>query len=362
MSANELGGKGPRVDFYARYTALAASTRQRIVQFLPGLQDAGFRTRMQSLLGDEHMDRLLRGRKASAVTALKAYVRRLSYLLREGHGELAVIQYELWPYLPALVERTIDARYARYVVDYDDAWFVFYRDRLFLRDKLDRLMARAAAVTVGNATLAGYARRCASRVEILPTTVDTRAYTPRTEVTSAEPLVIGWMGSASTAPQLKQIEPALQMLTKEHKFVLRCIGAGQGLTLSRDLPLETRSWSQQTEVTEIQHFDIGINPLADDPFNRGKCGYKLIQYMACGIPVVASPVGANSDIVQDGIHGFLATTSDEWVEALHRLMIDPELRQKLGKAGRQQIEKKYSLQTVLPRMISLYRELVSEMQ
>jgi glycosyltransferase involved in cell wall biosynthesis len=357
MKVNELSGEGPKVDFYARYTALGASTRQRIAQFLPGLQQAGFKTTVQSLLGDEHMDRLLRGKKANAATALSAYWRRLKFLWGAGGANLAVIHTELWPYLPALAERIIEVRYPKYVVDYDDAWFVFYRNRLFLRNKLDRLMARAAAVTVGSAYLAAYAKQFSRRVEIFPTTVDTDVYGLKKDIEDSGALVIGWMGSAATAPQLKRIERVFALLARERKFTLRCIGAGDKFSLSTNITWEKRVWSQQTEVAEIQRFDIGINPLEDDSFNRGKCGYKMVQYMACGVPVVASPVGANCDIVQNGIQGLHATTIEEWVEALRRLMDDRELRLRLGKAGRQQAVEKYSLQTVLPRMVSLYKEL-----
>jgi len=126
------------------------------------------------------------------------------------------------------------------------------------------------------------------------------------------------------------------------------------------LPVEARSWSEASEVAEIQQFDIGIMPLPDEPFERGKCGYKLIQYMACGKPVVASPVGANTSIVRDGIEGFLASTDAEWMQLLGILCDDNALRQRMGAAGRVRVEAEYSLQVAAPHLERLLCSVVEK--
>jgi len=255
------------------------------------------------------------------------------------------------------LEQLVEIRYPRHIVDYDDAWFLTYRNKPGLGGKLEKVMARATAVTVGNSYLAEYARRWCSRVEILPTTVDAEIYQPRQASQSRDELVIGWMGSPSTAPNLRLIEGALAALAGERKLRVWCVGAGADFGLP-GVPIEKRMWSEEHEVEEIQQFDIGINPLVDNDFTRGKCGYKLIQYMACAVPVVASPVGANCEIVEQGKNGYLATTRDEWIDALRQLADDPHLRWRLGQAGRKRVEEKYSLQAVLPHMLSFYREIL----
>jgi glycosyltransferase involved in cell wall biosynthesis len=120
--------------------------------------------------------------------------------------------------------------------------------------------------------------------------------------------------------------------------------------------MEVRSWSESTEVADIQSFDIGIMPLFDEPWEKGKCGYKLIQYMACGIPVISSPVGINTKIVDDGVDGYLAGNSEEWMSAFKILYDRPQLRKKLGESGRKKIESLYSLQVTSPFFVKLIRE------
>jgi glycosyltransferase involved in cell wall biosynthesis len=346
-----------KVDFYTRYSAGAASARQRFIQFIPGLREAGIEASNQSLLSDDHLERLHQGRRARLMSVSGSYLRRLGSLLHHARSDLAVVQYEFWPYLPACFERLMEIRYPKYIVDYDDAWFLTYRNRLGLRGKLEKVMARAIAVTVGNSYLAEYARQYTSRIEIFPTTVDIEKYLPRPRPGDGKELVIGWMGSPTTAPNLRLIEDALAILARERKVRVRCIGPAADFALP-GVSVEKRRWLEEQEVEEIQQFDIGINPLVDNDFTRGKCGYKLIQYMACEVPVVASPVGANCEIVEQGKNGYLATDRDEWIDALRRLADDSDLRLRLGQSGRRKVIEKYSLQAVLPRMISLYREMV----
>jgi glycosyltransferase involved in cell wall biosynthesis len=162
---------------------------------------------------------------------------------------------------------------------------------------------------------------------------------------------IGWIGSPATAHFLQLIAPALHEVVTRKLAQVVAVGANAG-QLS-DLPVTALPWTEATEVNDIQRFDIGIMPLPDAPFERGKCGYKLIQYMACGKPVVASPVGVNSAIVRDGVDGLLASNQQDWVSALTRLIADPGLRQQMGREGRRRIENEFSLQKAAPRFANL---------
>jgi glycosyltransferase involved in cell wall biosynthesis len=212
-------------------------------------------------------------------------------------------------------------------------------------------------VTAGNAYLADRAHRAgAGRVEIVPTVVDLEAYNlaPRSE--GAIP-VVGWIGTPQTWAELaRPIHAVLQPVLKAQRATFRAVGAA--LTPQESDLLDIRPWSEATEVSAIQAMDIGVMPLPDTPWARGKCGYKLIQYMACGLPVVASPVGVNAEIVEHGVNGFLARTEADWREAIETLLKDPDLRARMGAAGRRKVEERYSLQVWGPRVAQLLGSVV----
>ncbi len=214
-------------------------------------------------------------------------------------------------------------------------------------------MAAATLVTAGNAYLADRARRAgAAWVEIVPTVVDAAAYSPSGLDRRTGTPVIGWIGSPSTwDAYMVPMMPLLTGVAQAEAARIRAVGSGIG---GDDHPvLDRLPWTEQTEVARIQEMDIGIMPLTDTPWSRGKCGYKLIQYMACGLPVIASPVGVNCEIVEDGVNGFLAETEAEWQAALTRLLRDPDLRRRMGQAGQAKVEGRYSLQVWGPRVADM---------
>jgi glycosyltransferase involved in cell wall biosynthesis len=167
-------------------------------------------------------------------------------------------------------------------------------------------------------------------------------------------VTVGWIGSPSTQEYLRHIGPALARFCAETGGRVQAIGVEERFQLE-GVPLEAVPWSKETELAALQALDVGIMPLADSPWERGKCGFKLIQYMACGLPVVASPVGANREIVIDGETGALAATQDEWVSALKSLAGDAARRRRMGEAGRARVVSGYSLQAVAPRLAALLR-------
>jgi glycosyltransferase involved in cell wall biosynthesis len=167
-------------------------------------------------------------------------------------------------------------------------------------------------------------------------------------------VTIGWIGSPSTWPNVLPLLPLLTELARSHGVRVRVVGAGQAAARDRFDGLDLVDWSEAGEVGDVQAMDIGIMPLADQPFERGKSGYKLVQYLACGLPVVASPVGVNCEIVREDV-GFLATTEDEWRAALTTLIADAELRRRLGSAGRAKAESAYSLASQTPRLVEVLR-------
>lgn len=277
------------------------------------------------------------------------------------------IEKEALPWLPARIETALLRRaHVPIVVDYDDATFHAYdrhRNRLVRRvlgAKIDQVMRQADLVVVGNAYLGARARSAgARRIAELPTVVDLRRYPPAPPrpAPAGGPLTIGWIGSPVTSGYLELLRPALSALRDKIPLRLRLIGAApQALA---GFPVERMAWSADGEAAAIAGCDIGVMPLPDRPFERGKCGYKLIQFMAGSRPVIASPVGANRDIVIPGETGFLAAQDADWTAALSRLHDDPPLRQRMGEAGRRRAEALYSLHAAAPRFVELLRRLAA---
>lgn len=347
-----------RVLALTKYGARAASTRQRLLQFLPYLNEHGVKVEYLPLFGDDHLLRLAEGHKADPVKTLRAYINRLAQLVSRKDHDLLWIHYELFPYLPGVFERF--ARWSRVpiVCDFDDAIFHMYDDhrlpvvRKLLGHKLVPLLKSASACSCGNAYLLDYVSRYCDNSTIIPTVVDTQVYAPDTRTAGGE-VRIGWIGTPSTWKYVEPLLPILKQVVEQTGAVIRTVGAGPG---ARGISfIEARDWEQDYEVREVQDMDIGIMPLPDEKWARGKCGYKLIQYMACAHPVVASPVGVNQDIVTNGKNGFLATTPAEWAEGLLQLIRTPELRTAMGRQGRSRVIDSYSLTSQAPRMLALLK-------
>ena len=228
--------------------------------------------------------------------------------------------------------------------------------RRLLGRKIDRIMRGAACVIAGNRYLAARARQAgAARIEIIPTVVDEQRYTAA-NTTDDQPPVIGWIGSPATEHYMLDMRPALEQVCAGNHARLLLVGARpETANLFDGTTPEVVAWSEATEAAMIARMDIGIMPLLDSPWERGKCGYKIIQYMACGLPVVASPVGVNVNIVHHGENGLLATDEAAWRDALERLIASPALRERMGAAGRARVEAEYSLGAQVPRLADILR-------
>ena len=231
------------------------------------------------------------------------------------------------------------------VRDYDDAAFLPYDRMLFLRGKIASLMRGARTVIVGNDFLSRYASRYSECVSVIPTVVDLTRYNPREdyECRDERGLVIGWVGTPVTARYLSTLAGSLRQVARDRAVVVRCVGTPAGFSIPGVL-VESVPWSEATEAGIIRTFDIGVMPLAQEPFAQGKCGLKLIQYMACGVPAIGAKVGANTEIIRHGADGFLASRDEDYVEVIERLAGDAALRAHIGRAGRRRVEERYSLQ------------------
>ena len=350
-----------KVLLFSRYEALGASSRVRFLQYLPYFREQGVEVTVKPLLSDSYLQALYKG-DSRWQEVLKGYVGRILALFVARRFDVVIIEKELFPFMPAIAERLLRLIGVPYVADYDDALFHRYDChsnplvRLLLGQKIDSVMRHATTVIAGNNYLAERACRAgAKRVEIIPTVVDTERYYSKEKAVGEIPIV-GWIGTPQTSRYLKPLLPVFESLKNEMPVRFVAVGAN-----SRDFegtPVEAWRWSEESEVESVQQFDIGIMPLVDSPWERGKCGYKLIQYMACGVPVVASPVGVNREIVSSGRNGEFAGSVDEWFCALVSLLkLKIEARDAYGAAGRKRVEEWYSIDVQGPRLLAILRSL-----
>ena len=350
-----------RVIAFTKYDRAAASTRQRVLQYAPPLAKRGIELSHTPLLSDSYVRSLETGERWSRGELLRSYARRLLQLLSKPKCDIIWIHAELFPYLPFAFEKLVFRSGIPVVVDCDDAFFLTYNEhpnrmvKAVLSGKIDRLIRGAAAVTCGNDFLRDYTASLCPNTMVVPTVVDTDIYRPVDRAGDGPP-VIGWIGSPSTWQYVKPLLPLLERLCASGRARFRAIGPGWRAEPDRFPGLELVPWSETNEVAEVQGFDIGIMPLIDTPWARAKSGYKLIQYMACGIPSVASPIGVNASILEENT-GILATDLDEWERALASLVEDADLRRRRGQGARQRAVSRYSLAVQTPRIAELFEGL-----
>lgn len=335
--------------------------RFRIEQWDPYLRAEGIEITYSPFL-DARLSALLKqsGRATTkAVGVLRALLRRQREALTIRSADLVYVFREDALLGPAWPVRIISARRIPFVFDFDDAVWRNYRSpanprfsRLRWPSKTATYCRLARQVLAGNDTLRAYAEEAGGAAIVVPTTIETRTYLSRTRAPNPVP-TIGWTGSYSTEPYLELIRPALEQLGRRRLFRLVVIGGGRFRL--QGVAVEHRPWRSATEVADLSELDVGVMPLPDAAWERGKCGLKALQYMALEIPPVVSPVGVNRSIVQHGTNGFVAASTGEWTSALERLLNDESLRQRLGRAARERVEQDYAASVHGPRVAQLLR-------
>lgn len=352
----------PRILALTRYQRLGAASRIRFLQFLPELSRRGLDIDVNYLLDDAYVERLYQGQRVAVSEVLRSYGKRLQLMAKPHRYRALWIEKEALPWIPALFERALLARLP-YILDLDDAWFHRYDRhpnalaRHLLGDKIDVLMRESAAVVAGNDYLAERARAAgACCVHLIPSVVDLARYPQSSEASTPaaglDKVVIGWIGTPVTARYLRQMRDVLEAVTNRGGVTLHIVGAKVPDELA-GLPAVSIPWSEATEIQEINKFSMGIMPLRATPWEFGKCGFKLLQVMAAGLPVVASAVGVNTQIVRHGINGFLASSTQEWRDAIAALGADRALREQMGRAARKTVEENYSFSAVIDSLTSL---------
>jgi glycosyltransferase involved in cell wall biosynthesis len=352
------------VTFLTAGDCYSPSSRYRSYQYFPWLRRHGYEPRGFPLYRglDSVRLRRLKGPNLKKVFRgiymLHCYLRRISQLPSVKNCDLLVVEHEIFTWLPFICDEIIVRTLGNkpLIADYDDATYLKYAIFPLLKHKIPKIMARADSITAGSRVLKNYASRFNRSVTHIPTTIDLNRY-QRLAKFNNDKFVIGWIGGPQNVRHLELIGPALRELNQSFPIVLRCLGAPSNFQVSR-VPTEVYPWSWDSEIDLLLSFDVGINPLDNDGFSQGKCGFKLIQYMACGLPVVASPVGANQDIVAQGSNGYLASDQQEWIDSLRLLYSDKNLRLKMGALGREKVEKSYSVQAVAPNLREIYQSLI----
>ncbi len=344
---------------------ISPSQRYRIEQWEPLLRERGVEITYEPFECAELNALLYQpGQMAKKMMLVaRGMARRFSAVKKARDFDLIYILREAALLGPPIFERLAHQTGVPIVFDFDDAIFVSYRSPsngylsyLKFAGKTKTTCRLSAHVMVGNPYLADYARQFNKNVTVIPTTIDTRQYTVPPPKTTNGPLIIGWTGSHSTVQHLDTLRGALKKLAARESFRLRVIGTP--VYECGPIDVEAMRWRAQTEVDDLSPIDIGVMPLPEDKWSKGKCGAKALQFMGMGIPTICSPVGVNTDIIQDDQNGFIAATEDEWVEKLTRLLRSAELRRRLGQAGRLTVEEKYSAISQAPRVYEVFKSVL----
>ncbi len=340
--------------------------RFRFEQYLPYLEAQGFECDMSYIVSEQD-DRILYspGRYAAKFGMLvKSVFHRLRDVMAARNYDIVFVYREALMINTGIIEWLLAQTRARMVFDFDDAvWIQPVSDANsklgFLRagpSKIPGVLKRCDLVFAGNNYLADYARQFNDHVHVIPTTLDTSTHKPGPRPPH-QGVCIGWNGSPSTVPYFHALTPALTRVKQRFGDRVYFKLVGDGAYRNPALDLVGQAWKEATEVEDTLEFDLGLMPLPDDPWTRGKCGFKALLYMALAIPPVVSPVAVNAEIVEDGVCGFTAATDDEWVDKIGRLVEDAPLRQTFGQRGREVVVQRYSLDSQKDRYVQLLRSL-----
>ena len=354
----------------ASYPVEAAATRYRLQQFIDPLAARGIELTVKPFLSSDSFKRLYRhhSRVRTAVDLMSATARRLASCAMLGRADVILVQREAMILGPPIVEWLAARVFQRpMVLDLDDATYVPYTSPTygglakalkFFR-KTDDLIRWSRVVICGNQTVAEYVSSKGARAEIIPTVVDTEKFKPAASGHRSVP-VVGWVGTHSTFPFVQTILPALSEVAKTQTFKLKIVGAGSADVSVPGIEVENLEWKMEREVADFQSLDVGLYPVnADNNWATGKSGFKAIQYMAAGVPYVATPIGAAAHIGQENLTHFFATTQEEWIEKLKTLLNDPKRRREMGEAGRRHAVECYHLESQAEKLAKVLREAAS---
>jgi len=356
-----------RILFLLPYPSEGASNRYRVEQYLPYLKAKGIDFDLRPFVSKEFYSILyLKGcyfRKI--IFFILAFFRRTLDIVLAYRYDIVFIHREVCPIGPPFFEWLINKMNKPIIFDFDDAIFLpsssssnSFIEKLKNPHKTAYIISMSKCVIVGNNYLANFALKYNNSIFIIPTCIDTYKYRPAnyTNLNKNE-ITIGWIGSSTTLEFLDILKNVFVRLSKRFDN-LRLKIVGGYFSIEGLSNIASKSWSLKEEAEDLKTFDIGIMPMPDNEWTRGKCGFKAILYMSMGIPCVCSPVGINKEIITDGVNGFLCRDIEEWVEKISLLITDRQLRDKLGTEGRRTIEDKYSVKVNAPKFLDAIQSIL----
>jgi len=351
-----------KVFFFEPYPIEGPSSRYRVEQYIPYLEANGVKCRVRPFVFPRFYKILYKKGfflRKIAYFIFSTFV-RLCDIPAALCSDVVFIHLEAYPLGPPLLEYFLAFCGKKIVYDLDDAIYLGKTSpsNMLLRylkcpGKIPAIIRLSRHVITCNHYLAEYVSGFNRNVTVIHTGLDTDKFRPYPASRSGERLVLGWIGSHSTAVYLEALNRVFIRLAKKYDFILKIIGAGERRFSITGVEVVHLDWSLKEEVAQFQSLDIGVYPLPAEEWVLGKTGFKTIQYMSCGIPCVVSNVGTNPLIVKDGENGFLAKSEDEWVDKISRLIENRDLRRKIGSAGRETIIGKYSLKVNAPRLLKV---------
>jgi glycosyltransferase involved in cell wall biosynthesis len=359
--------------FISPYPSEGPSYRYRVELYFAYLKRNGIEYLSRPFMSSGFYKIIYKPRHTLAKFAyfLSASLARCLDFFRSFRYDTIFIHLEAYPIGPPIFEYLL-AKFGKTVIyDLDDAIFLtnrgsFYKiiNLLKFNKKIETIIRLSREVIVCNDYLKEYAAnfKDKERIHVIPTSLDTDKFIPdRTKKRCADSagLVIGWIGSHSTAPYLKMLENVFKSLGAKYDFTLKIVGSNF-LFKIEGVKVINEEWSFSRDLADFQSLDIGVYPLPDNEWTKGKTGFKTIQYMAVGTPCVVSNVGRNREIIQDGINGFLADSEEEWIENLSFLIENPELREKMGARGRKTVEENYSVKVNAVKFLEVIENIYAE--
>ncbi|MEW6008507.1 MAG: glycosyltransferase family 4 protein [Candidatus Omnitrophota bacterium] len=360
-----------RILFIVPYPTEGASNRLRVEQYLPFLKSHSMEFIVRPFASRSFFKILYK----KGFYFLKIYyfiiatINRIVDLLRVIKYDIIFIHREAFPIGPAIFEYIFATSKKPIIYDFDDAIFLpnisksnSFMERFKMPNKISKIIRISKAVIAGNEYLGKFALKYNQNVSIIPTPINTDAYKPKFSETSRDSeVVIGWIGTPTTVCFVYSLEGVFRRVLLKYPNVKFKIIGGEFSIPGLDKVMN-ENWTLREEADLLGSFDIGVMPMPDNEWTRGKCGFKVIIYMSMGIPAVCSPVGMNKEIIQDGVNGFLADSQEDWLEKLSALIEDRQLRENIGRAGRHSAEEKYSVKVNAPKFFELIQKVYNEAQ
>ncbi|TDD98380.1 glycosyltransferase family 4 protein [Flavobacterium cellulosilyticum] len=351
-----------KILFFTKYNELGPSSRYRVYQYIDSFEKAGIQVDVMPFFGSRYFTNNL---GAKIVYTLYCYLRRKLSLLNVFNYDIIYVEYELFPYFPALFEKLFKLLKVKYIVDYDDAIFHHYNTskngfiRLMLSNKIDSVIKNASYVISGSPYLTQYISELNTNCVEIPTSVSSTIYHQLFEKKVNNVFTIGWIGSKTTSVNVLSLLPVFEKLSSKFEFQLNLIGFDEQLSSKlQHLNVHFIKWDAKTEIDQIKRFDVGIMPLENTAFNQGKCGFKLVQYMGCSLPTISSPLEANLKINRNkkNLH---ATSNQEWMDAFEKVYENQSYYREVGLANYNDFLKYYTIESNYERYIEVFKKLKS---